>query len=137
MDKKYRSLTAFALVVLVAVTWGAFGCKDRGLPQAKTHTGKIKDVDLVTKKATLEFVRKKDGTIVEIPGQATNDTKLTINGRLAELKEVRSGDEGTITGYYDDNLNTFIATVVEITRKDEPMSATQPSSNPASHPGNM
>jgi len=135
-------------VLVCSFTAGAVslaGCQKREPEREyQTITGYALSIDEASGKVAMRFYSKKKQLEVELVGTVTAETEVLIDGRVAQLSEIKVGEEVVVTGYRekDGERRRLVATRIEVERGEwrrGPTSATQaatkPGTRPASKPG--
>ena len=93
------------------------GCSRTPEQRTITKKGIIKSIDLKGRKAYI-VTDNKLGDKLEIPGQFTDDTVVTINGKTAHLSDIHTGDNVEVTAYHKGKGSEmeFYATKVVVSR---------------------
>lgn len=117
MFPKTRVLAALALGVILASS----GCsKDDEEPEFRQIEGTAEKLDLATGEVALRFFHKKSGKEQILSGMVTDQTEVLINGRVAELKDIRLQERVKVTGYKKGSgaRAQLVAVKVEIERPE-------------------
>ena len=76
------------------------GCsKDDDEPEFRQLEGTAEKLNLDTGQVALRFFHQKSGTEQIIEGIVNDQTEVLINGRVAELKDIRLKERVKVTGY--------------------------------------
>ena len=134
-----RSCIALAAAAAVAVAAAGLvsvpGCRrEKTGKEYRTIKGTALSIDEATGKVAMVFVNKK-GAELTVEGTVTAKTEILINGRVAQLSEIKTDERVIVTGYIekDGSRKRMFATKVEVDREgwSRPKSTTGPASKPA------
>lgn len=130
-----RVIAAVCLVALVATSFSlTAGCrKSSNKRKHRTIQGTALRIDEATGQVSMRFFHDDTNQYRTVEGIVTPETEILINGRVAQLGEVRVNDEVVVTGYVEkDGLSRrVVATKVRVQR-DEWSKGGGTSSKPAS-----
>ncbi|MFQ5491848.1 MAG: hypothetical protein ACE5GE_14110 [Phycisphaerae bacterium] len=97
MPSLTRRTPNLALAVLVMVS--IHGCrKEDNEPEIRSVEGVIESLDLTNSRITMRFYNERHKQYITVTGQATPDTEIEINGVIATLKDLRTGERITAEG---------------------------------------
>jgi len=103
------------MMVIAALFCGLNGCKSKeSKKKPRTLHGTVDSIDMVTKTVIIEWFNDKTGKTMFLPGRVTPETEIFIDGKLADLSQVRTKDDVVVEGYQKGTDN--VAVKVTITR---------------------
>ncbi len=113
MLKKKRIFVVLALSVSMLI--GISGCKSKK-PKKRERTlhGIIDTIDLNSKTVSMEWYNPKRGQTMFIAGRITKDTEIYIDGKIADITQIKPGDSVIVEGYKKGS--DIVATKVDIVR---------------------
>jgi hypothetical protein len=115
----YRLKAPAAL--LLGTTLVIVGCsKKNEEPEHRQIEGTVEKLDLRTGEVAMRFFHRKTKTEQVISGIVTDQTEVLINGRIAELKDIRLKERIKVTGYRKGSGSNaqIVALKVEIERPE-------------------
>lgn len=94
--------------------------KDDDEPEFRQLEGTAEKLNLDTGQVALRFFHKKSGSEQIIEGIVNDQTEVLINGRVAELKDIRLKERVKVTGYRKGKGSDvqMVAVKVEIERPE-------------------
>ncbi|MBN1345677.1 MAG: hypothetical protein JXQ73_23495 [Phycisphaerae bacterium] len=111
------------------------GCRNRSeRSEDKTITGTVTSIDEATGKVAMKFRHKEKKIDMEYEGTVDQNSEILINGRVAKLSEVNTGDRVIVTGYRDKQRKRMMVVKVEIEREGwerSPTATTKAATKPA------
>ena len=128
-----------AVAVAIAGLVGVPGCRreDSG-KEYRTISGTVLSVDEATGKVAMLFFNKKKQMEMKVEGTVTAQTEILINGRVAQLSEVKTDERVVVTGYIekDGARKRMVATRVQVEREGwtRPKATSGPASGPVAKP---
>ena len=127
--------------LLVVGLMGLTGCrKEKSEREERTIKGTALNVDEATSKVSMRYYNKKKQVSMTLEGTVTPNTEILINGRVAQLGEIKSGEQVVVTGYTEKTAGQrkLVAMKVEVQRDEwlkapstTTKSATKPTTKPA------
>jgi hypothetical protein len=132
-----RIVCASSIVVGLAAL---SGCGEkRPEREYRTIAGTAKSIDEATGKVAMIYHNKKKQLDIPVEGTITPNTEILINGRVAQLGEIKIGEQVVVTGYVErqGDDKRIIATKIEVERPEwtrGPNAASQSASKSASKP---
>ncbi len=121
--KQWLRLTApVVLVALVAFSLSSTaGCRRSGSKRThRTISGTALNIDEATGRVSMRFFHKDSGSYRTVEGVVKPETEILINGRVAQLNEVRVNEEVVVTGYVEKEGGTrrVVATKIQVQRDE-------------------
>lgn len=114
------------------------GCgKSESEREYNVITGTALGIDEATGKVAMNFFNKKKQIEMKVEGTVVPQTEILINGRVAELNEIKIGDQVVVTGYKEGegSRRRLVATKIEVMTGEGwaggPGSTTKATSKPA------
>lgn len=89
-------IAAFVVIAAVVVICG-YGYRMMR-PIEREVSGRIVAIDAASRRAELEFAHPKTGQIIRLAGDVPPDCEVRIDGRPAELADLRPGDNVVVFG---------------------------------------
>ncbi len=129
MSKNKRIFIALTLLVIVSTV--ITGCKSKE-PKKRQRTlhGIIDTIDLNSKTVSMEWYNPKRGQTMFIAGRITKDTEIYIDGKIADITQIKPGDSVIVEGYKKGS--DIVATKVDIVRAAKSKKIIKP--NPTTQP---
>lgn len=128
-SKLNKSMTIGGIVVVLIglLVWQAI--RMTRPRQYTLENATITRLDLATREGEIEFVHPKSGRTIPVTGQIPPDCPITIDGKPADLADVRVGDKVSVCGliYVDYSLKPLW---VHVTRTG---ATSQPTTSPAAN----
>lgn len=96
-DRRFSEyLARFAVVLFVT---GVGGCSNNN-PSVdyRQLEGTVEKIDLVSGRVTLRYRHPKTNEERKVEGAVTKETEILVNGKLAELKDIRVGEHISVHG---------------------------------------
>ena len=142
--KSMMSQHAVACVASLCLLAGGLlslaGCKtEKSEREHGAIRGTILNVDEATGKVTVRHYSEKKKKHLPREITVTPKTEIFINGRIAQLNEIKTGEQVVVAGYVerDGSRKRMVAQEIKIERDDwssAPRSATQSTTQPATAP---
>jgi hypothetical protein len=116
------------------------GCgQDESRRKNRTIKGTAENIDEATGRVAMNWYNRKKQIEMKIEGIVTPQTEILINGRVAQLNEIKVGEPVLVTGYEerDGERRKLVATKIEIERDEwsrGPRTATQAATKPTGKP---
>ena len=87
--------------MVIPILFVAFpGCsKEDDKPETRQLVGTAEKINLETGEVALRFFHEKSGSEQIIEGSVTDGTEVLINGKVAELKDIRLKERVKVIGY--------------------------------------
>ncbi len=96
MSKKIFFVVLLVLVVGISLP----GCKSKeSKKRYRTLHGTIVSVDTSNGTIVMNWFNEKTGTTIPIGGQVTKETEIYIDGKVADISQIKVDDEVTVEGY--------------------------------------
>jgi hypothetical protein len=97
--QRYRGL-AVIFIFAILCAGGMNGCKSK---ETKVHNrtleGTITSVDPASRIVSMNAYIEKLGQSKLIPGKLADDAEIDIDGKLADITQLREGDQISVDGY--------------------------------------
>ncbi|MFQ6048951.1 MAG: hypothetical protein ACE5K7_06270 [Phycisphaerae bacterium] len=110
----------FALLFIAAATPG---CRQRQAQRKYRPAiqGTAKTINPQTGEVSMEWYSPKRQQWIEVHGTVTDETEVLINGRSAQLSDVRPGDRVKVIGYEEGKgtAKRLVAAKIMVTREEE------------------
>lgn len=92
------------------------GCKSKeSKVQNRTLHGTVATIDVASGSVSMNWFNEKLGKPMIIGGQTTQETEIYIDGKMADLGQLREGDEVVVEGYSEKGKGIF-AKRISVTR---------------------
>jgi len=140
MMSQYGVGYVVSLSLLAGGLFGLAGCKtEKSEREHGAIRGTILNVDEATGKITVRHYSEKKKKHLPREITVTPKTEIFINGRIAQLNEIKTSEQVVVAGYAerDGSRKRMVAQEIKIERDDwssAPRSATQPTTQPAKAP---
>ncbi len=116
------------------------GCrKEEDEREERTIKGTALNIDEATGKVSMRYYNKKKQITMTLEGNVTPDTEILINGRVAQLNEIKSGEQVFVTGFTEKTAGQrkLVAMKIEVQRDEwlkAPSTTTKSATKPATEP---
>lgn len=127
MDK--RKSVAMAMVLMFGVSGALLlaGCgSKKPKKRSRTLNGMVESIDVASGSVAMSWFDEKAAKTRQIGGRIAPETEIYIDGKVAELSDVREGDEVMVEGYKQGI--DIVATRIDVIRKKG--SVTLPTTKP-------
>jgi hypothetical protein len=96
-----KKFTSLLLVLVLTVAAGLLdGCKAKEKKaHNKTIKGAIDKIDLSSNTVTLSWFNENAGRTLYLAAPVSRETEIYIDGKLADLPQVKVGDQAIVQGY--------------------------------------
>ncbi len=125
-----KVLIVIAIAVLIGVVVGV-ARQFVGGKRVYTVEGVITYLEPETRMAGFEFKHPRDGSLREKTAKVPADCEILLNGKPAEMKDLKVGDRGKVVGSWTKRTKELIPLSVRINREG---ASPQPSTSASTQP---
>ncbi len=94
------------IIGLCGLTMG--GCKSKeSKVQNRTLHGTIATIDVANGNVSMNWFNEKQGKPMLVGGQLLEDTGIYIDGKIADIGQLKEGDEVVVEGYVEKGKGIF------------------------------
>ncbi len=134
----HRWIRVRAVLVLGVGLLATAGCSRKSdQPAHRTIVGEAETIDVASGQVSMRWYNENKQTTVRVSGTVTDQTEILINGRVAGLGDIQTGEKVKVTGRIvkDSGSAQLVATRIEIER-DRPAASSRPATAaPKPEPG--
>jgi cytochrome c-type biogenesis protein CcmE len=114
--KSTKRLVVVLSMIACVSAMTMLGCKSKeSKTQDRTLHGTVATTDVANGSVSMNWFNEKIGKPMIIGGQVTEDTEIYIDGKVADLGQLREGDEVVVDGYTEKGKGIF-AKRISVTR---------------------
>jgi len=105
------------------------GCKAKEQKKHnRTIQGTVEEIDIPGNTVTMNWFNEKQGKSLTLAGKITKETEVYIDGKLADLSQVKTGDKVIVEGYKKGT--DIVAIKVSITHGSQTPKASRATTQP-------
>ena len=114
--KLVKRITVILLTIVCLCGLTMAGCKSKDSKiQNRTLHGTIATIDVANGSVSMNWFNEKMGKPMIVGGQILDDTEIYIDGKMADLGQLKEGDEVVVDGYSEKGKGIF-AQRITVTR---------------------